>query len=178
MNRFKTWVQFILLFLRNFRLAAWGIISSSLGKSILWFILTLFFGLLQSWIILMENYVFKMDNNIDIGLEFEKSLIMSGALLFFSTAIIASLTIDYFLLRGRDNLSKSKIGFLFVLVPAIVLILCISLFSMIHGKSATDINYQFVRNMEYGILTTTFIYAVVVKIMLNLTFEQQDEGSQ
>jgi hypothetical protein len=177
MNRFKTWVQFFLLFLRNFILAAWGIISSSLGKSVLWFILTLFFGLLQSWIILMESYVFNMDNNIYIGLKFEKLLIMSGALLFFSTAIIASLTIDYFLLRGVSY-SKSRTGLLFVLFPVIALILCISLFSMFHGKCATDINYEFVRAMEYVILTATFIYAVVVKIMLNLNLEQQDEGHQ
>jgi uncharacterized membrane protein len=184
MNRFKTWVLFPVIFLRNFVTAAWDIISTvknAILKSFLWFVLTLFFGLLQSWIVLGKSQVL---SGMDITSEFE-ALIMSGALLFFSTAIIASLTIDYFLLRGKIKHSKlmnSKLmmGFWFFLFPVIVFILCVSLFTMIHGKSAKTVDFELLTVLEFGILIATCIYAVIVKAVyyLNTEDEQQDKEHQ
>jgi len=179
MNRFKTLVLFPVIFLWNFVTAAWDIIStvkSAILKSFLWFILTLFFGLLQSWIVLGKSQVLL---GMDISSEFE-ALIMGGALLFFSTAIIASLTIDYFLLRGKIKHSKLIMGLWFFLFPVIVFIMCISLFSMTHGKSAETVDFELLTVLEFGILLATCIYAVIVKAVyyLNTEDEQQDKEHQ
>ena len=156
MVRFKVFS----LFIKEFLIAMCNILLR-IGKSSLWFILTLIFGLLQSWIVLGKSYII-VDNNFSI--EFN-NLFMNGALLFFSTAIIASLTIDYFLLR-RKQYSKVVTGFMFVFFPIVVLILCISLFFIIHDMTPEKIEFYTVRNIELGLLTVTGIYAIIVKFML------------
>jgi len=162
MNKFKENWEFVTIFLHNFFIFIINLIKS-VSKSSFWFLLTLFFGLLQSWIILGEGYLV---NNIPFDDEFE-NLFMNGALLFFSTAIISSLTLDYFLLR-RVEYSKPVTGIMFVLFPTIVLILCISLFLIIHNLEPNSIKFDTVLNLELGLLTVTGIYAIIVKIMLEL----------
>lgn len=149
-----------------------GYFKKELRSSLLWFLLTLLFGLLQSWLVFEESVILQNVNFKDALDE----LILSGALLFFSTAIIASLTIDYFLLR-QANFPKRETGSHFVLFPAIILILSVSIFILIHRKSINEIDYEVVRAMQFGILTATGVYAIYVKMKL-LRFDQQNKESE
>ncbi|MDM8566565.1 hypothetical protein QUF74_13050 [Candidatus Halobeggiatoa sp. HSG11] len=140
-------------------------------KSIFWIFLTLVFGLLQLWITLFLESNILQDVCFDDEVE---KMIKSGAILFFSTAIVASLTIDYFLLRSAD-FSKSIVGINFVFIPAILLVCCISIFFMIKSEKMDNIHYDFLRNMEFLILLSTCVYAVNIKMKLFNAEKQQKE---
>jgi hypothetical protein len=137
-------------------------------RSSLWVVFTVIFGLLQFGIIWEQNIVLKAET----PLEYER-IIMDGALLFFSTAIVASLTIDYFLLRKEITFEKGTTGFLFVLFPVTILILSISLFTAFYRKDPANINFYFVQIMELIIFSTTLIYAFFVKVLLYLKTESE-----
>jgi hypothetical protein len=160
----KTW-KFIMTFGHNLLIFTLNFIkssvSSSLLKSIFWFLLTLFFGLLQSIIILGKSWIF---TEMTIASEFEK-FIMSGALLFFSTTVVASLTIDYFFFRKSD-MSQVGVGIFFVLFPSLILIVCVSLFTMLHGNVIAEVSVERVSIVEYWILAATAAYAIFVKTQL------------
>lgn len=168
MNRWKRLSQQSWIFFLNFIKAAWDIIKT-IGKSLLWFVLTFIFGLLQAWVVFGQSYMLE-----DMSVWNEvKNQIMGGALLFFSTAITASLTIDYFMLKDV-NFSKTETGFLFVFSPAIILASAILVFSAIYLKP-TEAHFQTVMNLELVILSITFIYAIIVKTMLEYRLKKQFE---
>ncbi|MDM8568151.1 hypothetical protein QUF50_01275 [Thiotrichales bacterium HSG1] len=108
-----------------------------------------------------------------IASEFD-NFIMSGALLFFSTTVVASLTIDYFFFR-KSELPQVWIGIAFVLCPALILTVCVSLFTMLHGSNVVDPNiFERVRLVEYWVLAATAGYAIFVKTRLQ--FVEQQSG--
>ncbi len=92
MNWFEKSWEFVITFVYSLLKFIFTFIGS-VSKSSFWFLLTLFFGLLQSIIILGKSWIF---TEMSIASEFE-NFIMSGALLFFSTTVVASLTIALFL---------------------------------------------------------------------------------
>jgi hypothetical protein len=165
----KTW-KFIITLGNNLLVFILKFFKSILSKSIFWFLLTLFFGLLQSIIILGKSWIFI---EMNIASEFE-TFIMSGALLFFSTAVVASLTIDYFFFRKSD-MSQLGIGVFFVLCPSLILTVCVSLFTMLHGSDTTIVSFERVSILEYWILAATAAYAIFVKTRLQFV-EQQHGG--
>ncbi len=61
----------------------------SIRLSLLWVELAVLFGLMQVWLVLLASYLL---NEIQVTL---LQMILEGALLFFSIAIIASITVDY-----------------------------------------------------------------------------------
>jgi len=128
----------------------------ALTKSFFWAIGTIIFGLLQLWLVLGMTVYDK--TKIFPFQEF----LMDGALLFFVTAIIASVTIDY-LLSKKNSCCKSLEIILFIVFPFIVLIFIVWLFSISHDKPIKDIEFELLYTTEQILLIITFIYSFVVK---------------
>jgi len=114
-----------------------------LGKttwmSVKWSVLTIFFGLLQIWLILASNFINKYTH---VSLE---EIIMNSGLLFFSTAILASITIDYHL--SKTHYSSDVMTFYFF--PFIIILFCVWLFTEIHGKSPEQVYFEGIFFKEY-----------------------------
>ncbi|MBY4623947.1 hypothetical protein, partial [Vibrio parahaemolyticus] len=85
-------------------------------KSLSWLVLIAFFGLLQLWMLLGYE---KINTNFQLDL---KALTLDGVFLFFSTAIVTSMTVDYYFDRNLE-LSKLTSGFLFSLFPGVIVFL-------------------------------------------------------
>lgn len=131
----------------------------SFGKGLLWTLCAMFFGLLQLWIVvgngyLKENYSFPI-----------VKLFIDGTLLFFATAIVASICTDYYL--GKANkLPRIVSGFVYFLYPAVVLSICIWLFSTSFTSSASDLNIEFLKGVQLTVLSMTLIYATMTKTIM------------
>jgi uncharacterized phage infection (PIP) family protein YhgE len=126
------------------------------GKSALWAIGTSVFGLLQIWLAFV--YSFYVTNN---HFQFEK-FVADGSLLFFATAIVSSITIDY-LLSMKTPCCKPYQIFLFILFPLLVLLCCVVLFYIPYDKDIKDIEVGLLYSTQIGILIATFIYGLFVK---------------
>jgi len=138
---------------------------SSIGKSLLWSFLTVLFGLLQVWLIFGTSVVI-------VAVEFPiKDLLMEGAFLFFSTAIVASLTVDYHL-STKSIQSNFVTGFMFILFPTVIVISCVWLFTVCYGKEINEVEIKSIENAEYAILFVTGVYAFVTKV---ITFYLDEE---
>ncbi|RKZ91727.1 MAG: hypothetical protein DRR19_06415 [Candidatus Parabeggiatoa sp. nov. 1] len=129
---------------------------TAVWKSFFWFVLTLFFGLFQIWLVLGIN------NLIPTNELFFERFITDGALLFFSIAIVSSLTIDYHVFsRGIFNWNDLSL-FMFLIFPMVIVFFCVLLFTVCYLKSeAININHVFYT--EIVIFTITFLYTIVVK---------------
>ena len=141
----------------------------SFGRGLLWTSCTLFFGLLQLWIVmgngyLKENYTFPV-----------VTLLIDGTLLFFASAVVASICTDYYL--GKDhNLPILLSGFIYFLYPAIILIVCIWLFSSSFNSNAGDLNIEFMRAVQLTVLSMTIFYGLITKsIMYFCEFKTQGQ---
>lgn len=141
-----------------------------LGKSLIWTFLTTLFGLLQAWLVLATTWILIDDKSFDQQFE---QLILDGALLFFATAIVSSLTIDHHLSQRIPH-SDAKTSFLFVLFPVIIVIICVWLFSICYGKTVAEVSFEYVQNVEYGVFTAALIYGFIVKLFAF----KQNRGSQ
>jgi len=140
-----------------------------IGKSFLWSILTAFFGLLQVWLIFWTSFLV-----IAVTFRIEE-LFMGGALLFFSTAIVSSLTVDYHL--STKSIPKLIAGFMFTFFPTFILISCVSLFTASYGKRLDEVNFVFIQDAEYAILFVTGIYAFVTK-MITFYLDEEDRKEE
>ncbi|HFG1897136.1 TPA: hypothetical protein ACGF3X_003596, partial [Vibrio cholerae] len=83
-------------------------------SSCLWLVFTVFFGLLQLWLLLGYDQA-----NNDFNLNTNK-LILDGVLLFFCSALVASITIDYHFDKSME-LPKWASGILFSFFPFIII---------------------------------------------------------
>ncbi|MEN8217112.1 MAG: hypothetical protein ABFS56_12240 [Pseudomonadota bacterium] len=129
---------------------------TAIWKSFFWFVLTLFFGLFQIWLVLGINNLIPTN-----GLFFEK-FIIEGALLFFSIAIVSSLTIDYHVFsRGIFNWKDFTV-FMFFLFPIAIVAFCVIVFIVCY-LTPEKIDFDSVFNAEIGIFTITFLYSIIVK---------------
>ena len=129
---------------------------TAIWKSFFWFMLTLFFGLFQIWLVLGIN------NLIPTNELFFEKFIIDGALLFFSIAIVSSLTIDYHVFsRGIFNWNDFTL-FMFLIFPIAIVFLCALFFTACHLR-AEDIDINIVFYTEIAIFTITFLYTIVVK---------------
>jgi tetratricopeptide (TPR) repeat protein len=126
------------------------------GKSILWAIGTLVFGLLQVWLVFGHNSIVK-DNHFQFD-----QFVADGSLLFFATAIVSSITIDYLLSMKTACCNPYEI-LLFIVFPLLILLCCVALFYIPYGKETIDIEIDLLYSMQKGILIATFIYGIVVK---------------
>ncbi len=85
---------------------------------------------------------------------------MEGALLFFSVAIVSSLTVDHHISQETFSTQDFSAFFLF---PMVIMISSIVVFFSCFGKSSGDVNFELVVNVELMILSTTMLYAFGVK---------------
>ena len=132
--------------------------ATVIGKSIIWSLFTVFFGLLQIWLIWANSFVLK-DKEFLFG-----EFIMDGALLFFSTAIVSSLTIDHYLSERRPYLDIKTI-LAFILFPFIIVFLSVWLFGVCYGRTVNEVELDFIIIIEYSIFTATLVYAFGIKLM-------------
>jgi cytochrome bd-type quinol oxidase subunit 2 len=130
--------------------------------SVQWSVFTLFFGLLQIWLILASNLVLK---NQEISFE---QIILDGALLFFSTAIVSSLTIDRHIKHKTFNSDEIIVFYLF---PFSLVLLCVWLFSLCYGKSVEEVDFKFILNVELVVLLMAISYGFIVKFF---TYREED----
>jgi uncharacterized membrane protein len=143
-------------FFFDFKKVPWRDVTiwiNSFGKSIEWFTMTLFFGLLEIWLILPLNHF-----STAYDFRFER-IIIDGSFLFFSTAVVASITIDNLLSQKRTWRKEEIYGFL--LFPGFIIFVCVVLFLIL--KLGKDINTSLVTSVELTIFMMTFIYTVAVK---------------
>lgn len=120
-------------------------------------LLSAFCGLLQVWLQLATNAALQGSPPI------MARIVLDGAFLFFSTTLVAALTLDYFFSKAAGY-SKPVVGFLFVFFPAVILLASVWLFGLCFGKpDLVDLNI--VAPLEYAVLTMTGVYAIVVKTL-------------
>lgn len=137
-----------------------------LSRSTMWCILTAFFGLLQVWLVLIIHYLILVDKPLPPG-----KLFIDGALLFFSTAVVSSLAIDYHYLPQKEVLPwashfKKMMFFAFpfaiVFVSTALFIICYLLDIL---APETKIHSQIIWGLELIVITTTLVYAFFVKLI-------------
>jgi nucleoside phosphorylase len=130
-------------------------------RSAIWCILTTFFGLFQVWITITVHQIILLDVPLP-----PKKLFMDGAFLFFSTAVITSLAVDYYYLSKRAILPEIE-HLAFVAFPFLIVLSSLILFmgcymSDIPGHEM-KINQNAVGWGENFVIITTLIYAFVIK---------------
>jgi hypothetical protein len=133
-------------------------------KSISWLGLTLFFGLLQVWLILLDSSL------TDKTFPFDK-FIQEGFLLFFATAIVSSVTIDYLLLKKVSHWNSFD-AIMFIVFPFIIILLCVALFYISYHQPS-EIKLKLLYSIERNILIATLIYGVIVKFF---AFKESSQG--
>ena len=144
----------------NVKFKLTSIISFSLlMKSFLWTLATIAFGLLQLWLIWLISFFYE-----DKSFSFE-AFLDEGALLFFVTAIIASITIDYLLSKNTDCCTPLEI-FLFIVFPLVMLIIVVFLFFISYFDfeiKDSKLDTKLLYSVELVLLVITFIYSFIIK---------------
>jgi len=137
-------------------------------KSSVWLIFTVFFGLLPMVLVWVDVSL------INKNFPFEE-FVINGSFMFFATAVVASVTVDYILsekfsnnwnwnffeILTPKNWSVFEIFTLF-LFPLLILIACVILFYIPYYRS-NMIKIELLKTIEFYILLTTLIYSFVVK---------------
>jgi len=129
----------------------------SFMKSATWVFLTILFGLLQLWLAIGSSLIIK---NFSIT---HDKIILDGVLLFFVTAVVVAITIDYYF--SDNNYPRWAVGILFGFFPGIIVIISVWLFGICIGKSKTDLEMVTINSLEYAVLTMSFIYALIIKAL-------------
>lgn len=119
--------------------------------------LTAMFGLLQLWLILGHNLVVK-ENILTYN-----QVLLDGFLLFFITAIVSTISVNFFL--SDLIFSRVIVGLLFVLYPTVIMIMCIGLFYISHDKSQVELELNTIEAVQLTLITMTVIYAISTKTL-------------
>jgi len=127
-------------------------------------ILTIIFGLLQLWLVLGYNLVV-IDNMISY-----EEIFLEGFLLFFITAIVSTITVDFFL--SDIIFSRLIVGILFVLLPCIILFISVGVFCVIVSKSKSELDVQVIETLQLVLITMTVVYGISIK---TLKFQKANE---
>ncbi|OTE96092.1 hypothetical protein BCS42_01240 [Crenothrix sp. D3] len=127
--------------------------------------MTGFFGLLQVWLILAIHYVILVNAPVQ-----SKTLFMDGALLFFSTAVVSSLAVDYYYFSKNKLIENHSLEhIMFSVFPFLIITASILLFVTCYmidiTKSEIKINQSSVSSIELVIITCTLIYAFCIKLI-------------
>ncbi len=137
-----------------------------LFKSFVWLILTVSFGLLLPMVLVWVSCFF-----VEKSFPFEQ-FVRNGSLMFFATAVVASVTLDYILSEKfsnnwnwnfftSNNWNLEEI-FKFFIFPFFILILCIILFYISYFQP--DMKIERLQTIElYYILPTILFYSGYVK---------------
>jgi hypothetical protein len=131
-------------------------ISHLIGKSILWFTLTLTIGLCQVWINLLLIYA--EGSALKPMLD---RLILEGVFLFFSIVLTVSLLIDHYLF-GKTS-PNFFINFIFSYLPWVVIIMpCVALYVKFYEREHLENIFPLMWS-EGWLLLLTAIYAISIK---------------
>jgi hypothetical protein len=130
---------------------------SNLGKGVSWMFLTTMFGLLQLWLILGHNLVVKED------ILTYNQVLLDGFLLFFITAIVSTISVDFFL--SDLVFSRIIVGLLFVLYPLVIMLMCVGLFYIGLDKSPIELELNTIEAVQFTLITMTIIYAISTKTL-------------
>jgi len=133
-----------------------GFPIKAMWDSFQWSIFTLLFGLLQIWIIIGWYLL----SNVQLEETIFEQIIMEGALLFFSVAIVSSLTVDHYI--SQETFSAQDFSAFFIF-PMVIIISSIVVFFSCFGKSSGEVNFELVVNAELIIISTTMLYAFGIK---------------
>lgn len=127
-------------------------------KGLSWFVLTLFFGMFQVWLtLLLHIFVTSPFDSL-----FHK-FILDGAILFFSIAVVSSLTIDYYIFsKGIFPWDWFNI-FMFIVAPIIIVFFGSILFAVCYLTPTEKINFRLVFYADSIIFIATLLHTVAVK---------------
>lgn len=139
-------------------------VSISFGKGLLWTCFTVLFGLLQLWIVLANEVVITTYN-----VDFNK-IILDGTLLFFTSAVVASICTDYFLTK-KCKLNKIASSIIYFIYPIAVLLCCIWLFSLNFSEYKENLDIAQIKNIQLSVICMTIFYAITTKAII---FAQED----
>ena len=124
----------------------------------LWVFLTMSFGLMQIWFLIGSSYIVK-------DYQFNHDLfLLDGGLVFFSSALVSSITIDYHL-YSKNSYNKIIDAFMFYFFPMLIIITSVWLFSIIFQKNISDVEIEVIKGLEYSIVTSSLIYSFACKII-------------
>lgn len=138
-------------------------------KSFVWLVCTVFFGLSLP-IVLVWFVVLLTGENFPSEL-FEQ-FIKSGSIMFFATAVVASVTLDYILSEKFSNNWNWNIFMLnnwnlleifsFVFFPLLILLCCVILFYIPYFLPDV-VEFERLLTIQCYILLTIFFYSFLVK---------------
>lgn len=129
--------------------------SLLIGKSLLWLILTISVGLVQIWMVLLLKL---FDKSIVFS---EDKLILDGTLMFFSSALIASITID-FKMEHKEKVSKTA-NELLNIFPFLVLGFTAMIYPLLLATDQQHISVINLKRGEIVILLASIFYAFGIK---------------
>ncbi|EHV9723869.1 TPA: hypothetical protein NJ357_004451 [Vibrio parahaemolyticus] len=131
---------------------------SFLAKSVLWTLCTGFFGLLQL-VFVVGTYLLTKNGTFPID-----KILLDGSLLFFCTAVVAAVTTDHHL--GEYKVNKILSFILYTLVPIIILIVAIGIFSNSLTISEAELDKEFFLQSQVALILTTVAYSFCSKSMM------------
>jgi len=143
-------------------------ILKRLGKSFIWLVFTVFFGLLfPIGLVWLDSYLTTQYFSFN-------SFLKNGTLMFFAMTVVASITVDYRLSTQTLGQRKFLDGFLFTFFPFIIMVTCVALFYIPYKEpNEENINFELLYLIEKGILLFVFVYGIIVKF--NAFKDQEDK---
>jgi hypothetical protein len=126
-----------------------------LGKSFVWLIFTVIFGLLPIWLVGVDSALTTKDFPFRLFLK-------NGSLMFFATAVVATITLDYLL--SNQTFGKWRFDvFVFIVFPFVILVTCVALFYIAYKEPLENIEFEILCITECCILLLIFFYGIIVK---------------
>lgn len=136
-------------------------IMKNATKSLVWVLITFTFGLLQIGVIFLIS---KIDNDVVFDIF---QIMEDGVVVFFSIAIVVSVTLDFVFDIKLNNNMRWGIILLCVISPAVVYIL--GMFLYISSFMTIIDNKEIYQNLVIFLLSLTFFHAIATKFLLFLS---------
>lgn len=128
----------------------------SICLSAIWTSITIFFGLLQIWLLKFLS-IFAQKYNPDIS-----RILMDGSLLFFATALVSAIALDCHINR-RVQLRRLYFSLLFTFIPIVFILGAVALYYLCMSSTLADINMDNLKLGEYALLICTVAYSLTAK---------------
>lgn len=128
----------------------------SLGKGVLWILLSALFGLIQMWIVFFDSF---LDTATTLKIE---DIISQGFLIYFCSGITVSFMIDYFL-SSEINYLRNFEKIFYLLYPILILLFVIIVGTKFQVSTEGSINIDNAKTLQTIIILMTIIYSLVIK---------------
>ena len=124
-------------------------------KPLTWTLLTIFFGLLQLWSVLIWSH-------LDKSVAFSSiEVIKDCGILFFCTSIMTAFALD-FMIKKKSTRNLSTIGVVYILPPMLCLIFSILIYSVYYFGTPEE---SITTNFQYVIFAFSALYMTVIKYL-------------